>query len=220
MKKYICSVCGYVYDEATTGIKWDNLPGDWVCPLCGATKQEFVEHQDDNQDSEQDLAVGMDNLGELRELSFGELSALWSNLSRGCKQQYREEEADLFNTLSGYYKSKTESPTQRSIEDLLALVQQDLSSNYLRANSVAAQEADRGALRSLKWGENVTKILNSLLSRYKQQGDTFLENTNLYICEMCGFIYTGDEAPDICPVCKVPKLKITQVQRGQENARS
>ena len=49
MKKYTCSVCGYVYDEAegdpdngvAAGTKWEDLPEDWVCPVCGAGKDEF-----------------------------------------------------------------------------------------------------------------------------------------------------------------------------------
>lgn len=49
MEKYICLVCGYVYDEAegdlvndiVPGTKWDELPEDWVCPECGASKDEF-----------------------------------------------------------------------------------------------------------------------------------------------------------------------------------
>ena len=51
MKQYICSVCGYVYDEAAgipddgiaPGTLWAQLPEDWACPLCGATKAEFEE---------------------------------------------------------------------------------------------------------------------------------------------------------------------------------
>jgi len=49
MKKYVCSVCGYVYDEAkgdldngvAAGTKWKDLPADWTCPVCGASKDEF-----------------------------------------------------------------------------------------------------------------------------------------------------------------------------------
>lgn len=42
MSKFVCSVCGYVYDEAEEG-KWEDLPQDWVCPLCGVAKEEFTE---------------------------------------------------------------------------------------------------------------------------------------------------------------------------------
>ena len=49
MKKYKCDVCGYVYDPATgdpdsgvaPGIPFEKLPDDWVCPLCGAGKEDF-----------------------------------------------------------------------------------------------------------------------------------------------------------------------------------
>ena len=49
MDKYVCSVCGYVYDPAqgdpdndvTAGTKFEDLPEDWVCPVCGAGKEDF-----------------------------------------------------------------------------------------------------------------------------------------------------------------------------------
>ncbi len=49
MQKYVCTVCGYVYDPAqgdpTSGVKpgtpFDQLPADWVCPVCGAGKEDF-----------------------------------------------------------------------------------------------------------------------------------------------------------------------------------
>ncbi len=51
MKKYECEPCGYVYDEAAgdpdngiaPGTKWEDLPEDWVCPLCGMGKDVFKE---------------------------------------------------------------------------------------------------------------------------------------------------------------------------------
>jgi rubredoxin len=51
MKKYHCTVCGYVYDPAAgdpdAGIaantSFDDLPDDWVCPECGADKTYFEE---------------------------------------------------------------------------------------------------------------------------------------------------------------------------------
>jgi rubredoxin len=49
MQKYVCEVCGYVYDPAVgdpdngvaAGTSFDALPADWVCPVCGADKDSF-----------------------------------------------------------------------------------------------------------------------------------------------------------------------------------
>lgn len=49
MDKYICTVCGYVYDPAIgdpdsgieAGTSFEDLPEDWVCPLCGVGKELF-----------------------------------------------------------------------------------------------------------------------------------------------------------------------------------
>lgn len=39
--KYVCNVCGFVYDEEAEGVKWEALPEDYVCPLCGVGKDDF-----------------------------------------------------------------------------------------------------------------------------------------------------------------------------------
>ena len=49
MKKYVCVVCGYVYDLAAgdpdagiaPGTAFEDLPEDWVCPLCSVGKDDF-----------------------------------------------------------------------------------------------------------------------------------------------------------------------------------
>ena len=51
MAKYLCTVCGYIYDEAVgdpdngiaAGTKWEDLPDDYVCPLCGVGKDLFEQ---------------------------------------------------------------------------------------------------------------------------------------------------------------------------------
>ena len=50
MKRYLCDVCGYIYDEAKgdpdggipPGTPFGDIPDDWVCPECGATKAAFL----------------------------------------------------------------------------------------------------------------------------------------------------------------------------------
>ncbi len=39
--KYVCNVCGWVYDEEAAGVKWADLPDDFVCELCGEGKSNF-----------------------------------------------------------------------------------------------------------------------------------------------------------------------------------
>lgn len=41
MSRYVCQICGYVYDEAEEGVKWEDLPDDYVCPMCGVDKTQF-----------------------------------------------------------------------------------------------------------------------------------------------------------------------------------
>ncbi|MFX1355195.1 MAG: rubredoxin, partial [Promethearchaeota archaeon] len=42
MKKYRCTVCNYIYDEAREEKKFADLPPEWVCPVCGAPKTAFI----------------------------------------------------------------------------------------------------------------------------------------------------------------------------------
>ena len=50
MKQYECDLCGYIYDEAAgdpdsgaaPGTRWEELPADWVCSLCGPGKDVFT----------------------------------------------------------------------------------------------------------------------------------------------------------------------------------
>ena len=41
--KYVCQICGHVYDEEVEGVKFADLPEDWVCPLCGVDKSNFEQ---------------------------------------------------------------------------------------------------------------------------------------------------------------------------------
>jgi rubredoxin len=42
--KYVCSICGYVYDPAEhDGVAFEDLPADWRCPRCKHPKEKFNE---------------------------------------------------------------------------------------------------------------------------------------------------------------------------------
>jgi uncharacterized protein (TIGR02757 family) len=54
MQKYVCDVCGYIYDpevgdpdnDIEAGTSFEALPDDWVCPMCGASKDDFSLSED------------------------------------------------------------------------------------------------------------------------------------------------------------------------------
>ena len=226
MSIYVCPICGYEYDGLlgnpdhgiAPGTRWEDLPDTWTCPICGAEKADFVlqggslskegtgpeaipssVHQDEDKDS-------------LWELGTQELAALFDNLSKGCLKQYRVEEAGLFTELSAYYHA-LEVPMKGDFADLLERARQDLEKAFPEANKAAGAFSDRGALRALAWSEKVTRILLSILRKDSVAKKAPLKDTRIFVCEVCGFIYIGDEAPDICPVCKVPGYKLTRMQK-------
>ncbi len=61
MRVYVCDLCGYEYNEAEgcpedgieEGTYFDDLPEDWVCPLCGAGKDEFQPEERSDEEEEE-----------------------------------------------------------------------------------------------------------------------------------------------------------------------
>jgi rubredoxin len=53
MDRYVCTICGYVYDPeqgdsdngVDPGTKWEDVPEDWECPVCGASKDDFDKEE-------------------------------------------------------------------------------------------------------------------------------------------------------------------------------
>jgi len=54
VRKYRCIICGYIYDPAegdpdsdvSVGTNFEDLPDNWVCPVCGAPKEDFEPIED------------------------------------------------------------------------------------------------------------------------------------------------------------------------------
>lgn len=207
--KYVCQICGYVYDDAKEKVPFAELPDDWKCPLCGAAKSDFKPEA--NGDEKKVVTAIEPMEADLEKLSAGQLAALCSNLARGCEKQYKQEEADLFKQLADYFIAVVPAVNDASVEKIAKELQTD-ADNYAAVRATADANADRGAARVCVWGEKVTRMLSSLVNRYLNEGEAMLKDTNIWVCTTCGFVYIGDTPPELCPVCKVPDWKFEKIE--------
>lgn len=207
--KYVCQICGYVYDDAKEKVPFEELPDDWKCPLCGAAKSDFKPEANGDEKKVVTAIEPMET--DLEKLSAGQLAALCSNLARGCEKQYKQEEADLFKQLADYFTAVVPAVNDASVEKLAKELQTD-ADNYAAVRATADANADRGAARVCVWGEKVTRMLSSLVNRYLNEGEAMLKDTNIWVCTTCGFVYIGDTPPELCPVCKVPDWKFEKIE--------
>lgn len=210
MKKYRCTICGYIYDESKENVKFSDLPEDWKCPLCGAPKNLFEEIVEDNQTVEvtkETEVITEDN--DLRELSNDEIAYICSNLAKACDKQYLEEEKGLYLELFEYFKSK--DINNGSINNLVEMFNND--ANLLNdAFNIVNNYDDSGAKRVLTWATKTNNIINSIIKNYSVKGIEYIKNNKICVCDICGFVFIGDVPPQVCPICKVPNFKILEVE--------
>lgn len=211
--RFVCPICGYIYDESKEGTPFAQLPESWVCPLCKAPKSLFTPEKPARSapapsvPPANQVSAAIEGDGP----SAGVLAALCSNLARGCEKQYKEEASALFRQLADYFTAAAPA-AQGDLAQLAALLRDDLDQGYPTVQAAAEAAGDRGTQRVRVWGEKVTQMLSALIGRYQQEGEAFLQNTQVWVCSVCGFIYIGDEPPQICPVCKVPAWKFDKVE--------
>ncbi len=208
--RYICQICGYVYDDSVEKIPFSDLPDTWKCPLCGAAKTDFKPEVSE-EGQEQEKTILKKQQTDLEHLTTGQLAALCSNLARGCEKQYKNIEAGQFRDLADYFTASTPTVPDVTVDKLASMLQDDVAS-YPDIRKTADENSDRGAARICVWGEKVTRMLSSLVDRYLRDGERILENTDIWVCTTCGFVFIGDAPPELCPVCKVPAWKFEKIE--------
>lgn len=220
MKKFVCNVCGYEYDEDAgipdqgigMGTEWGNLPDGWICPVCGAKKEQFSE-KPEVKPGKDHLAVDQKKYPERieeihQEFSSGEISTLCSSLAKACEKQYMDDAAESFLKLAEYYREQTPVPDGKKFSDLKNMLRDDLTDAYATASALASYQGDRGALRALVWGGKVSAVQSAVLERLEEEKRSMFKDKKIFVCEICGFISIGEKASETCPVCKVSGQKI------------
>ena len=206
MKKYECTICGYIYADAKESVKFEDLPDDWTCPICGAPKSVFKEIEEEKEEK----PAESDEEDNLTELSNSEISYICSNLAKACEKEYLEEEQKLFTELAEHYSSK-EDLKEGTLENVQNKINEDIK-EFKHAMDIADKYQDRGAKRVINWSSKATNMMNVILNNYKEKGLDYLKNTKIWVCDICGFIYVGDVPPTVCPICKVPNFKLLEVK--------
>lgn len=137
--KYVCKICGYVYDDEKQAVPFAELPDSWVCPLCGAAKSDF-EPQGiaESKNEKPKTAVKIDD--DMQKLSVGELSVVCSNLARGCEKQYKQEESELFTKLANYFADITPAEESAEAIEISKLLQSDLETGYADVTAIAGEK--------------------------------------------------------------------------------
>ena len=217
MKKYLCTVCGHVYDEDAGDEKnhiakqtaFGDLPEKWTCPVCGAFRSKFRElpdvHAAETPKPKQDSP-------KIPDLTRLKQSIICSSLARGCEKQYKPDSAAIFTSLAKELKESLPKAENVSFAALQKDVEHDIASLIPTAKKVAENHHDRGALRALTWAEKVSRIQHSLLERHAAEGPNLTRDKTVYLCPVCGFIFIDTHAPSKCPVCSVPDWKFEIVE--------
>lgn len=138
------------------------------------------------------------------------LTAVFSNLAKASEKQQVVGAQELYTRLSGLVVES--SAVESDLGALRSDLAEDADARYAAIRDAAAAVGDRGALRAVKWGEKVTTAQRSLVDRYGSKGEALLEEKSIFVCEACGFVFLGDDAPPICPVCKAPSGRFSAVR--------
>ena len=98
-----------------------------------------------------------------------------------------------------------------NIDNVFEKIDNDINM-FNEANKITDEVKDSGAKRVITWASKTSNLIKTILNKYQNSGVDYIKNTKIWVCDICGFIYVGDEPPKVCPICKVPNFKIMEVK--------
>ena len=165
----------------------------------------------------------IEKLSEKKKEPYAEIALILSNFAQSTEKQKKPNMSRIFSLLSASFLIEAEQSENDEfrgkketelLEEFQGLLQDEIRAMYPEAFDTATNAGDRGALRALTWGKKVSAIQNTLMKRFLDKGEEILkENEAYHVCEACGFIYTGENPPEICPVCKAPRKRFSTVKK-------
>ncbi len=92
--RYICPICGYIYDEAAEGVPFDSLPDSWSCPLCGAPKLMFEPEAAPEPDPLMEELEALKTELDEKESKYLRLAAEYDNFRKRSQKEKESIYAD------------------------------------------------------------------------------------------------------------------------------
>ena len=210
MKKWVCTVCGYVHEG--------ELTDDFKCPVCGAPASEFEKVE---ETSTKNIYAGTKTEKNLWTAFAGESQARnkYTFYASQAKKEGFEQIAALFTETANNEKEHAKmwfkllnggvGKTVDNLKDAAAGENYEWTDMYA---TFAKEARDEGFDHIAKLFEMVGEIEKEHEARYLalckniEEGKVFnREGKQAWICRNCGHIHFGEEAPEVCPVCAHPK---------------
>ena len=220
--KYICQVCGYIYDEEKEGIPFDKLPDDWTCPCCHQPKSEFkplVEEGDKDMANTNPYA-GTQTEKNLETAFAGESQARnkYTYFASVAKKEGYEQIAALFLKTADNEKehAKMWFKELKGIGDTKAnLAAAADGENYEWTDMYEgfAKTAEEEGFKELA---AKFRMVGEIEKHHEERYRALLKNVEtakvfeksevkVWECRNCGHIVVGTKAPEVCPVCNHPQ---------------
>ncbi len=227
MKKYKCTVCGYIYDPAqgdptqgiAPGTPFEALPAEWRCPRCKQGKDKFVPMEEEEKKSANPYA-GTKTEKNLEAAFAGESMARnkYTYFASKAKKEGFEQIAALFLQTAENEKEhaklwfKELNGIGNTAENLTAAAEGE---NYEWTDMYEgfAKTADEEGFHELaERFRGVAAIEKHHEERYRallhnvEAKEVFAKSeVKVWECRNCGHIVVGTAAPEVCPVCNHPQ---------------
>ncbi len=224
MKKYKCTICGYIYDPAqgdstqgiAPGTPFEALPADWKCPKCKKSKEVFqaIEEPKSNPyagtQTEKNLMAAFAGESEARNKytyfaskakkeGFEQIAALFLQTADNEK-----EHAKLwFKELNGI------GSTAENLAAAAAGENYEWTDMYEGFARTAEAEGFKELAEKFRGVAAIEKHheerYRALLHNVEAQEVFAKSEVKVWECRNCGHIVVGTNAPDVCPVCNHPQ---------------
>ena len=213
MSKWKCSICGYIYEG-------EELPADFVCPICKQGADKFVKIEDTPGDKAKNPYAGTKSEKNLLEAFAGESMARnkYTYFAKVAQEAGFEQIAALFLQTAENEKEHAQlwfkalgelGDTAANLLHAAEGENHEWTDMYVRM----AREADAEGFHELaEQFRGVAAIekrheerYRALLHNVEAQQVFAKSEVRIWECRKCGHIVVGTKAPEVCPICKNPQ---------------